>query len=92
MATYRGGLGPFEICAESRRNVDTTTRPFPGVVWEHITAGDVVSRWGVLPAPTGETATLAALFLENVHQRMAFPSRNTRADGGFEFATEFEQA
>jgi hypothetical protein len=35
---------------------------------------------------------MAALFLENLHQLMAFPSREMRADGGFEFATEFEQA
>jgi hypothetical protein len=35
---------------------------------------------------------MAALFLENLHQRMAFPSRDIRADDGFQFATEFEHA
>jgi putative transposase len=44
--------------------VDTLdVRPLPGLVWEHFTGQDVVSRWDVLQAHTRATAATATEFL-----------------------------
>ena len=64
---------PGDVCP-------STCGPFLGVIWKHISAGDVVARLGVLQAHIGATVTTAALFLDNHEQPMLFPSPAARAN------------
>jgi transposase InsO family protein len=71
--------------------VDTLDlRPLPGIVIEHFTARDVVSRWDVLEVHTRATARAAAGFLDAIEARMPFPVRAIQVDGGSEFQAQFE--
>ena len=67
-------------------------RPARGVVLQHFSARDLVSRWDVLQAHTRADARSARIFLEALLRRMPFPIRAVQVDGGSEFAAEFEQA
>ncbi len=66
--------------------------PWPGVVWKHLRARDIVSRWDVVQAHTHATAAIATEFLETLEQPRPFPIRALQVDRGSEFAAEFEQA
>ena len=73
--------------------VDTLDlRPLPGVVYQHCTARDMVSRWDVLEVHTRATATAATTFLGALLQRAPFPVRAIQVDGGSEFQAQFERA
>jgi putative transposase len=67
-------------------------RPARGVVLQHFSARDLVSRWDVLQAHARADAHSARTFLEALLHRMPFPIRAVQVDGGSEFAAEFEQA
>jgi len=67
-------------------------RPTRGVVLQHFSARDLVSRWDVLQAHPRADARSALTFLEALLRRMPFPIRAVQVDGGSEFAAEFEQA
>jgi transposase InsO family protein len=72
--------------------VDTLdARPLPGVVFKHITARDVISRWDVLEAHRSATAQNAPRFLDALNERMPFSVRAIQVDGGSEFEADFEQ-
>jgi hypothetical protein len=58
------------------------------VLLKHFSARDVVSRWDVLEV----TSFAAARFLDTLLHRLPFPVNALQADGGSEFAAEFEQA
>jgi len=66
-------------------------RPLPGIVLKHFTARDVVSRWDVLSVHRRATSCAAALFLDEIQQRMPFPIRALQVDGGSEFQALFER-
>jgi transposase InsO family protein len=73
--------------------VDTLdVRPLPGVVLQHFTARDVISRWDVLEVHTRATAATAAGFLDTLLTRTPFPIKALQVDGGSEFQALFEQA
>ncbi len=73
--------------------VDTADiRPVPGVVYQHFTARDVVSRWDVLEVHYRATAHAAARFLEALLERAPFSVRALQVDGGSEFKADFERA
>jgi putative transposase len=67
-------------------------RPARGVVLQHFSARDVVSRWDVVEVHDRADALTAAAFLQVLLRRMPFPIRAVQVDGGSEFAAEFEQA
>jgi transposase InsO family protein len=67
-------------------------RPARGVVRQHFSARDMVSRWDVLYVAERATAATAVEFLDALLARMPFPLRALQVDGGSEFAAEFEQA
>lgn len=66
-------------------------RPARGVVLQHFSARDVVSRWDVVEVHHRADA-LTAAFLQVLLRRMPFPIRAVQVNGGSEFAAEFEQA
>lgn len=71
--------------------VDTKDlRPLPGVHLKQFTARDVISRWDVVAAHHRATSTAAALFLEDLVNRMPFQVRAIQVDGGSEFKAGFE--
>ena len=73
--------------------VDTLdVRPEPGMVLKQFTARDMISRWDVLEVGRRATAQTAAVFLEQLLERMPFPVKGVQIDGGSEFKDEFEQA
>ncbi len=73
--------------------VDTLdVRSLPGMILQHFTARDVVSRYDVLEAHTRATARLAAQFLDSLQRRMPFPIRAIQVDGGSEFQADLESA
>jgi len=67
-------------------------RPLRGVVLQHFSARDVVSRWDVLQVHSQATAQSASQFLDALLRRMPFRVAAVQVDGGSEFAAEFEQA
>jgi putative transposase len=67
-------------------------RPVRGVVLQHFSARDVVSRWDVVQVHTQATAQTASQFLDALVRRMPFRIAALQVDGGSEFAAEFEQA
>lgn len=67
-------------------------RPARGVMLQHFSARDLVSRWDVVQAHSRADARSALAFLETLLLRMPFPIRAVQVDGGSEFAAEFEQA
>jgi len=67
-------------------------RPARGVLLQHFSARDVVSRWDVVQVHLQATAQTAAQFLDALLRRMPFPVAALQVDGGSEFAAEFEQA
>lgn len=67
-------------------------RPQRGVVLEHFSARNMVSRWDVLEAHERATSLAAAHFLDTLINRMPFPIAALQVDGGSEFAAEFETA
>jgi transposase InsO family protein len=73
--------------------VDTADiRLFPGRVYKHFTARDVISRWDILDVHHQATARLAADFLDVLIERLPFPLKAIQVDGGSEFKAEFEAA
>ena len=67
-------------------------RPARGVVRNHFSARDIVSRWDVVEVHECATSLAAAHFLDTLLDRMPFPIAALQVDGGSEFAAEFEQA
>jgi len=65
--------------------------PLPGVVRDHFSAVDVVSRYGVVGIRSTATAGTAKDFLSDVQTRCPFPITAIQIDGGSEFMAEFEQ-
>jgi putative transposase len=73
--------------------VDTADiHPWPGWLFKHFTACDVVGRWNVVEARNRATAHAAAGFLDTTLARMPFPVRAIQVDGGSEFMADFELA
>jgi len=71
--------------------IDTLdVRPLPGVIVKHFGARDLVSRWDVMNVYIRATAAQPASFLDILEQRMPFPIKALQADGGSEFASQFE--
>jgi len=66
-------------------------RPLPGVIFKHFTAHDVVSKWNVMSVNRRAPAATAAHFLDILKDRMPFPIKTIRVDGGSEFESVFEQ-
>jgi putative transposase len=60
--------------------------------YKHFSARDYVSRWDVLGVYGRATATSAAMFLDELLDRMPFTVRAIQVDGGSEFKAEFEAA
>jgi transposase InsO family protein len=67
-------------------------RPTRGVVLQHFSARDVVSRWDVVQVHARATSLTASQFLDALLDRMPFPIAALQVDGGSEFAAEFELA
>jgi transposase InsO family protein len=67
-------------------------RPTRGVVLQHFSARDMVSRWDVVQVHARATAATATAFLDALLERMPFRIAALQVDGGSEFAAEFEQA
>ena len=63
-------------------------RLLPGLVRQHFTTRDVISRWDVCEVHS----TAASLFLDTLLARTPFPIRAIQVDGGSEFQALFEQA
>ena len=73
--------------------VDTKQlRPTRGVVLQHFSARDMVSRWDVVQLEARATAATAAQFLDTLLERMPFSVAALQVDGGSEFAADFELA
>ncbi len=73
--------------------IDTLdVRPFPGVIFKHFTAHDVISRWNVIGVYTQASANTAGQFLDHLIHRMPFPVKAIQVDGGSEFKAFFELA
>jgi len=66
--------------------------PLPGVVRDHFSAGDVVSRYGIVGVRGVATAGTAKEFLAAVCDRCPFGIKAIQIDGGSEFMAEFETA
>ena len=67
-------------------------RPTRGLVLQHFSARDMVSRWDVLQVADRATAATATEFLDALLERMPFPVAALQVDGGSEFAADFELA
>jgi len=64
--------------------------PLPGVVRDHFSAGDVVSRYGIVGVLGVATAGTAKEFLAAVCDRCPFGIKAIQIDGGSAFMAEFE--
>ena len=67
-------------------------RPARGLVLQHFSARDMVSRWDVLQVHARATAATATEFLDALLERMPFRVAALQVDGGSEFAADFELA
>jgi transposase InsO family protein len=67
-------------------------RPARGILRNHFSARDIVSRGDVVEVQERATSLAAAHFLDSLIDRMPFPIAALQVDGGSEFAAEFEQA
>jgi putative transposase len=63
-----------------------------GVILEHFSARDVISRWDVVELNRRGTSLAAARFLDTWLDRLPFAAKALQVDGGGEFAAEFELA
>ncbi len=67
-------------------------RPTRGLVLQHFSARDMVSRWDVVQVAAHATAATATEFLDALLDRMPFRVAAVQVDGGSEFAADFELA
>lgn len=66
-------------------------RPLPGLLLKHFTAHSVASKRNVISVHRQANASIAAHFLDILHQRMPFPVKAIKVDGGPEFEAVFEK-